>query len=107
MPPRTEASQHPTPPKLLAAHSSVPEADDNRTTDLLIQGLLDRLPTPNVVWSLDDRAKWLRTAVSIFGLVYKDSDGDPRELGVVVLGNHMDMASANITEAIAPGFIGP
>src|SRR5688500_3532913 len=81
VPPRTEASQHPTPPKPL---SSVLEADDNRTTDLLIQGLLDRLPTPNVIWSLDDRAKWLRTAVSIFGLVYKDSEGDPRELGVVV-----------------------
>jgi hypothetical protein len=53
------------------------------TTDLLIQGLVDRLPGPDTVWPLDKRAKWLRTAASIFGLVYKTSDGEDREISVV------------------------
>ena len=101
--PRAEAPLPPTPLKLLGTQSSAPEADD-RNTDLLIQGLLDRLPTPNTIWSLDDRVKWLRTAASIFGLVYQDSDGEQRELGVVVLKHETDASS--ITEAIAPGFIG-
>jgi len=53
----------------------------NGVTDPLIQGLIDRLPTPDTTWSLDDRAKWLRTASSIFVLIYKtadDEDGDIR-----------------------------
>ena len=52
-------------------------------TDLLIQGLVDRLPGPDSIWSLDSRAKWLRTAASIFGLVYKTSDGEDREINIV------------------------
>jgi hypothetical protein len=55
------------------------------TTDLLIQGLVDRLPGPDTVWPLDKRAKWLRTAASIFGLVYKTSDGEDREISVVFI----------------------
>lgn len=51
-------------------------------SDLLIQGLVERLPKPNGIWSLDDRAKWLRTAASIFDLVYKVGDGERRQLSV-------------------------
>lgn len=54
-------------------------------TDLLIRGLVDHLPKPDTIWSLDERAKWLRTAVCIFGLVYKDSDGEQRQIGVLFL----------------------
>jgi hypothetical protein len=55
-------------------------------TDLLIRGLVDHLPKPDTIWSLDERAKWLRTAVCIFGLVYKDdSDGEQRQISVVFL----------------------
>ena len=89
---------------LLGAEPRAPEANDNGDTDLLIQGLLDRLPRPNGIWSLDDRAKWLRTAASIFGLVYKSSDDEQREIAVVMLKH--DAGNSSITQAIAPGFIG-
>jgi hypothetical protein len=69
--------------KLLSAQRSDAE-DGNGETDLLIQGLVDGLPQANGVWSLDDRAKWLRTAVSIFDLVYKADDGEDREIGIVL-----------------------
>ncbi len=101
--PRPEPTPSLTPLKLLDAQPSTTDADDRGITDLLIQGLLDRLPKPNAIWSLDDRAKWLRTAASIFGLVYKASDGDHREIGVVLL--KQDAGNAPVTEAIAPGFI--
>lgn len=68
---------------LLGAQASDAEGDDCGTTDLLIQGLVDRLPKPNSIWSLDGRARWLRTAASIFGLVYKASNGEHGEISVV------------------------
>jgi hypothetical protein len=102
--PRAEPTPSLTPLKLLGEQPRVTEADDRGITDLLIQGLLDRLPKPNAIWSLEDRAKWLRTAASIFGLVYKSSDGDRRELGVVLL--KPDAGNASMTEVTVPGFIG-
>ena len=36
-----------------------------------ILGLLKTLPTPETDWAVADRAKWLLTASSIFGLIYK------------------------------------
>ncbi len=80
--PPVEASEGLTPLKLLGSQAAEAE-DADRRTDLLIQGLVDRLPKPNAVWSLEERVKWLRTAASVFGLVYKDSDGEQREIGIV------------------------
>ena len=60
------------------------EGESPGTTDLLIQGLMDRLPQPDSTWSLDCRAKWLQTAASIFGLVYKADDGERREVSIVL-----------------------
>ena len=71
------------PRMLLDDQLSDPADDVCGTTDLLIKGLVDRLPGPDSIWSLDKRAKWLRTAVSIFGLVYKTSDGEDREISIV------------------------
>jgi hypothetical protein len=51
-------------------------------TDHLIRGLVDRLPKPDGIWPLDDRAKWLRTAAGIFDLVYKAGDGEHREISI-------------------------
>ena len=112
--PRAEPTSSFTPLRLLGAQPSDVEGDDGGVTDLLIQGLLDRLPKPNAIWSLaptvliglifwslDDRAKWLRTAASIFGLVY---NGDHREIGVVLL--KQDAGNTPMMEGIAPGFIG-
>lgn len=42
-----------------------------------IEGLLKTLPEPESDWSATDQAKWLQTAASIFGLIYK-SDGSVR-----------------------------
>jgi hypothetical protein len=81
--PPVEASESPTPLKLLGSQAAEAEETDCGKTDLLIRGLVDRLPKPNAVWSLEERAKWLRTAASVFGLVYKDSDGEQREIGIV------------------------
>ena len=47
-----------------------------------IQGGVDRLPKPDSIWPLDDRAKWLRTAVSIFDLVYEPGQGEERGISV-------------------------
>ena len=68
--------------KLLVAQQSKPEAAENGTTDLLLRGLVDRLPKPDSIWPLDDRAKWLRTAISIFDLVYETSQGEERGISV-------------------------
>ena len=45
-------------------------------TDPLIQGLMERLPKPDTVWSLDDRGRWLRAAAVIFSLIYKLDERD-------------------------------
>ena len=47
------------------------EAEPSKLPDPLIQALVDRLPKPDSIWSIDDRAKWLRAAAIIFNLVYK------------------------------------
>ena len=60
--------------------------EDNRETpDLLVRGLADGLPRPGSCWTLDDRAKWLQAAASIFGLVYTPSVDENRELSIVLV----------------------
>ena len=81
MMPRTETGESLT-SKLLVAQQSDLEQADIETRDLLIQGLIDRLPKPNSIWSLDDRARWLRTAASVFDLVYQAGDDEQREISV-------------------------
>lgn len=68
--------------KILVPHK-IDREEPNQSTDLLVQALVERLPKANSVWFLDDRAKWLRTAVSIFDLVYKTDDGEDMEISVV------------------------
>lgn len=102
--PRPEPTPSLTPLKPFGAKATDAEADHGEGPDPLIQGLLDRLPTPNAVWSLDDRAKWLRTAAAIFGLIYNTIDGEQREMGVVLLQPNAGNSSA--AEAVAAGFIG-
>jgi hypothetical protein len=68
----------------LGGHLNDDEENDCRH-DLLIQGLVERLPKTNFLWSLEDRAKWLRTAASIFSLVYKADDHERREISVLLI----------------------
>jgi hypothetical protein len=42
--------------------------------DPLIQALVDKLPKPNSVWLIDDRAKWLKAAAMAFNLIYKTAE---------------------------------
>jgi hypothetical protein len=46
--------------------------------DPLIQALVKKLPKPNSIWSLEDRAKWLRAAAIIFNIVYKPGEVDSK-----------------------------
>ncbi len=86
--PRVEPSETLTAKLLVTqksdAEQSGAEEPDRGRSDLLIQGLVERLPKPNGIWSLDDRAKWLRTAAAIFALVYKSSDADRKEISVAL-----------------------
>jgi hypothetical protein len=105
--PRAEPNAKLTPLKYLGAQASSSEGEDSEIVDPLIQGLLDRLPKRNGVWTLDDRAKWLRTAASIFGLVYKANDGDHGEISVVLVKQaNSPVTASGSAEAISPGFIG-
>jgi hypothetical protein len=54
------------------------EAESSEMPDPLIQALVKKLPKPNSIWSLEDRAKWLRAAAIIFNLVYKPGDVDSK-----------------------------
>jgi hypothetical protein len=84
--PRVEPSETLTAKLLVTqksdAEQSVAEEPECGRSDLLIRGLVERLPKPNGIWSLDDRAKWLRTAASIFDLVYAVGDGEGRQLSI-------------------------
>ena len=64
--------------------SSRKERSTDKSHDLLIQGLVNRLPEPDSVWSLNDRIKWLRTAANIFGLIYESSEGEDKEIKLVL-----------------------
>src|SRR5262245_2487888 len=64
--------------------------DTERTGEMpdpLIQALIDKLPKLNTVWSIDDRAKWLKAAAMAFNLIYKTSEREeqrsPSELKAV------------------------
>jgi hypothetical protein len=47
--------------------------------DPLIQALMDKLPKPNTVWSIDDRGKWLKAAAMAFNLVYRTAEVEQKQ----------------------------
>ena len=71
--------------KLLSAKASHAAEAARGITDPLIQGLVDRLPKPDGIWPLDDRAKWLRLAAGIFDLGYKAGDSEHNKISIVVV----------------------
>ena len=54
------------------------DGETNVMPDPLIQALVDKLPIPNTIWSIEDRAKWLRAAAILFNLVYR-TEGDEQK----------------------------
>lgn len=61
---------------VLTLVDTVEQNDANPREDPLIQALVDKLPKPYSVWSIDDRAKWLKAAAMAFNLVYKTAEAD-------------------------------
>jgi len=57
-------------------------AESCEMPDPLIQALVQKLPKPNSVWSLEDRAKWLRAAAMVFNLVYKPGESGEADLKI-------------------------
>lgn len=105
-----KAEQKTLTPKLTAKVGDAKESDAKEeargcVTDLLIQGLIGRLPKPDTVWSLEERAKWLRTADSIFGLVYKDNDDEHRQIRIALAAQEPKTAPVRV--ATDNGRVGP
>ena len=48
-----------------------------------VEGLLKELPKPTTEWKLERRVKWLRTAASIFDIIYKEN-GESREIEISI-----------------------
>lgn len=74
---------------------------EGKWTDPLVQGLVDRLPKPDSLWPLNERAKWLRTAAGIFDLIYKAHNGDDREISIGFVGQgtgNLPVASVELAE---------
>ena len=49
----------------LVDHAERNEPESSIMTDPLIQALVDKLPPPNSIWSIDDRANWLEVLAMI------------------------------------------
>ena len=47
------------------------EPESSLMTDPLIQALVDKLPPPSSIWSINDRANWLKALAMIFNVVYR------------------------------------
>jgi hypothetical protein len=47
------------------------DLESSGTLDPLIQALVDKLPKPNTIWTIDDRGSWLKAAAMAFNLVYR------------------------------------
>src|SRR6478752_7377320 len=56
---------------LVAESADRNDASEMPDQDPLIQALIDKLPKLNSIWSIDDRAKWLKAAAMAFNLVYR------------------------------------
>ena len=59
------------------------DASEMPDQDPLIQAIIDKLPKPNGIWSIDDRAKWLKAAAMAFNLVYRFPERDERASSVL------------------------
>jgi hypothetical protein len=55
------------------------ETESSIIADPLIRALVDKLPPPNSIWSIDDRARWLKALAMIFNLVYGTDKGETTE----------------------------
>jgi len=93
--PEVVSSDDLTAPDRLGSHGADNSDAGCGLADPLIQGLMQRLPAPDTVWSIDDRAKWLRTAASVFDLVYSDPERERRSIGIAVANQDRALTSGS------------
>lgn len=56
--------------------------EDDDELHPFIKGLLRKLPQPETEWPVEGRTKWLQAAVTIFDLIYTDSDDSRRSITI-------------------------
>lgn len=78
--PSTPMGEQRRPEQTFAARRAESDAPQQSTTyHPFIQGLLETLPHPNDVWSMEGREKWLSAASNIFDLIYKTESHESAE----------------------------
>ena len=70
-------------PILALVEESADRSREMPHQDPLIQALLDKLPKPNTVWSINDRGSWLKAAAMAFNLVYRLPERDEQASSVL------------------------
>jgi len=76
-------SAQPEEAPVLSLIETADRSDAGKMSDPLIQALVDKLPEPNSVWSIDDRAKWLKAAAMAFNLVYRFPESEDLKQSVL------------------------
>ena len=79
--------QRTTEPKetsILTLVDTAEHSDAAEMPDPLIQALMDKLPKPNSIWSIDDRGKWLKAAAMAFNLIYRTPEEKPEQTSSVL-----------------------
>jgi hypothetical protein len=69
---------------ILTLVETAERSDAAEMPDPLIQALMDKLPKPNTIWSIDDRGKWLKAAAMAFNLVYRTAEEKPEQTASVL-----------------------
>ena len=64
---------------ILTLVDTAERSDAAEMPDPLIQALMDKLPKPNTIWSIDDRGKWLKAAAMAFNLVYRTAEVEQKQ----------------------------
>jgi hypothetical protein len=61
-------------------------SDAHEMLDPLIQALVDKLPKPNSIWSINDRANWLKAAAMAFNLLYRSPEREDKQSALKSVG---------------------
>ena len=59
---------------ILTLVDTAERSDAGEMPDPLIQALMDKLPKPHTIWSIDERGNWLKAAAMAFNLVYRTAE---------------------------------
>ena len=91
----TRGAQVSTPDEMvLTVVDNAEQKEPRSSTDPLIQAVVDRLPAPNSIWSINDRANWLKALAMLFNLVYRTEKGETTRQKVDKTNSHTPRLSA-------------